>query len=211
MKPIHYLFAVCLVAIVGILVVSMTNRSPAVISTAAASATPTAAVLGDLGAMRSIVTDTQTFVTKGDAAGAKARIAEFETAWDNAQPTLRPMNSQAWDAVDMAADDALTAVRTDKPQAQQVAALATLAGQLDHPGVAAMDGSAAIDTSGKPAPCENMLAQVRSAKSGATLASDVAAEVADLEGKGVERCNSDDDARADGFFADALKLMGAQK
>jgi hypothetical protein len=33
-------------------------------------------------------------------------------------------------------------------------------------------------------------------------------KVADLETKGIERCNADDDKRADGFFADALKIMG---
>ena len=32
--------------------------------------------------------------------------------------------------------------------------------------------------------------------------------VAELQTKGTERCNADDDKRADAFFADALKLAG---
>ncbi|WP_352862249.1 hypothetical protein [Mesorhizobium sp. M0802] len=33
-------------------------------------------------------------------------------------------------------------------------------------------------------------------------------KLSDLEAKGVERCNADDDKRADDFFAQAMKIMG---
>ncbi|MBE0702264.1 MAG: hypothetical protein IH582_03700 [Afipia sp.] len=57
-------------------------------------------------------------------------------------------------------------------------------------------------------PCEQMLKDVRSAIETAKLTDVDKAKVAELEAKGVERCNADDDQRADGFFAEALKIMG---
>jgi hypothetical protein len=59
-----------------------------------------------------------------------------------------------------------------------------------------------------PAPCEDMLKDVRAAVSTAKLSDADKAKVTDLEAKGVERCNADDDKRADDFFAQALKIMG---
>lgn len=59
-----------------------------------------------------------------------------------------------------------------------------------------------------PAPCEDMLKDVRAAKATASLNEADKAAVTQLEAKGVERCNADDDKRADEFFAQALKLMG---
>ncbi len=60
----------------------------------------------------------------------------------------------------------------------------------------------------KTAPCEDMLAQVRAAVPNANLNATDKAKVDDLTNKGIERCNADDDKRADDFFAQALKLMG---
>ncbi len=57
-------------------------------------------------------------------------------------------------------------------------------------------------------PCENMLKDLRAAEQGATLSAADAAKLKELEDKGVERCNADDDARADEFFAQALKILG---
>jgi hypothetical protein len=57
-------------------------------------------------------------------------------------------------------------------------------------------------------PCEKMLADVRDALKTAQLSEGDKAKVAELESKGTERCNADDDTRADQFFAEALKLMG---
>jgi hypothetical protein len=57
-------------------------------------------------------------------------------------------------------------------------------------------------------PCEDVLKEMRATKASATLAPDVKSKVEALETKAVERCNADDDKRADGFLQDAMKLMG---
>ena len=50
-----------------------------------------------------------------------------------------------------------------------------------------------------------MLNQLRAAPASSDAA--VAAKVADLQAKGTERCNADDDRRADDFFAQGLTLL----
>lgn len=57
-------------------------------------------------------------------------------------------------------------------------------------------------------PCEDMLKDLRAAEATATLSAADAAKVKELEDKGIERCTADDDAHADEFFAEALKLLG---
>jgi hypothetical protein len=57
-------------------------------------------------------------------------------------------------------------------------------------------------------PCENMLKDLRAALQTAKPSDADAAKIKDLEDKGIERCNADDDARADQFFAQALKILG---
>lgn len=57
-------------------------------------------------------------------------------------------------------------------------------------------------------PCEDMLKDLRTAVASSKLSDADAKKVADLEAKGVERCNADDDKRADGFFTDAMKVLG---
>jgi hypothetical protein len=57
-------------------------------------------------------------------------------------------------------------------------------------------------------PCEDMLKTVRAAEKATTLKAADKTKVSELETKGVERCNADDDKRADDFFAQALKIMG---
>ena len=57
-------------------------------------------------------------------------------------------------------------------------------------------------------PCEDVLKEMRTTKASATLAPDVKSKVDALETKAVERCNADDDKRADDFFAQAMKIMG---
>ncbi|MDB5612935.1 MAG: hypothetical protein JWQ22_588 [Devosia sp.] len=164
--------------------------------------------LGDLSAMRGIVADTQAAVASRDTAAAKTKITEFETAWDKAAGDLRGKSAPKWDAIDTAADAALDAVRNDAPTAD--AALTALLAQLDNPGAANAAGVATTDTSGKPLPCEDMLAQYRNEQNkGAALDDSTKAKVSELETKGIERCNADDDKRADDFFAQAIQLMGA--
>ena len=71
----------------------------------------------DLQNFRTIVTDTLGKVSAGDQAGAKARITDLESAWDNAQSRLQPMNETAWSFLDGKIDTALKAVRTGTPDA----------------------------------------------------------------------------------------------
>ncbi len=58
-------------------------------------------------------------------------------------------------------------------------------------------------------PFEDMLKQLRDAEAAATnVTAANKAAVSDLEAKGIERCNADDDKRADAFFAQALNILG---
>ncbi|WP_027059293.1 hypothetical protein [Mesorhizobium loti] len=58
------------------------------------------------------------------------------------------------------------------------------------------------------APCEQTLKNLRAAEATATLSAADKAKVSELETKGIERCNADDDKRADDFFAQAMTVMG---
>lgn len=58
------------------------------------------------------------------------------------------------------------------------------------------------------APCEDTLKALRAAEAAATLGAADKAKVSELETKGIERCNADDDKRADDFFAQAMKILG---
>ena len=60
----------------------------------------------------------------------------------------------------------------------------------------------------EPVPCEDMLKNLREAVKTAKLSEADSKKVADLEDKGIERCNADDDKRADALFAEAMKIMG---
>jgi hypothetical protein len=59
-----------------------------------------------------------------------------------------------------------------------------------------------------PMPCEKMLSDLREAEKTAQVSDADKAKVAELRDKGIERCNADDDERADNFFAEALKILG---
>jgi hypothetical protein len=58
------------------------------------------------------------------------------------------------------------------------------------------------------APCEETLKALRAAEATATLSAADKTKVSELETKGIERCNADDDKRADDFFAQAMKVTG---
>lgn len=85
----------------------------------------------DVTTFRTIAQDTLDLVTSGDQAGAIARVKDLETAWDDAQPTLQPLDDTGWTVIDGQIDAVLTAVRaTNADTATETDALTTLIATL---------------------------------------------------------------------------------
>ena len=85
----------------------------------------------DLAEFSTIATDTLGLVQSGDQAGATTRIADLETAWDDAQPTLEPLDGTAWTFLDSEIDDVLASVRAPAPDVSaEVQALTALVTSL---------------------------------------------------------------------------------
>jgi uncharacterized membrane-anchored protein len=81
----------------------------------------------EISKFRTIAQDTLAKVQAGDQTGATARIKDLETAWDDDEATLRPMDRTAWKTIDGQIDDALYAARARKPNpATEKQALTTL-------------------------------------------------------------------------------------
>lgn len=175
--------------------------------------------LGDLSALSTIIAEVQSIAASGDYTKAETRITDFETAWDDAASAMRALDSNAWGNVDQAADAALDALRAGTPDATAVlATLGDLMAKLTDPAQAGtpapkgsiilISGIAVTDDASRALPCETLLTQVADGLAASTLADKQ--PVIDLQTKALERCNADDDARADGFSAQALGLLIAQ-
>lgn len=215
----NLLLSVALIALpVGVFAAGYAVLAPASPSSRSegADATP----LGDMSPFIAIVTDVRQIADTGDMVAAETRITDFETAWDDAQKTLRPVNKTSWGNVDEAADAALDALRADTlDPAGVTTTLSDLMAELEDPtrvpgesatadtsGGATVSGIATTDANGRALPCEVMLDQLKTSLASASLSTDAGARVASLQARGTERCNADDDARADDFFAQGLAL-----
>ena len=101
-----------------------------------AGAATLASDLGDLTSFKTIARDTLALVAKGDLATAQKRITDFETAWDEKEPTLYPMNKTEWGVIDDAADAAIGSLRRSSPDATEAEQAVTgLLNALDDPTV----------------------------------------------------------------------------
>jgi len=122
----------------------------------------TTASLGDLSTLKAIAADTQKISGAGDMSGAEKRITDFETAWDDAQPSIQPLNPEAWGVIDAAADTAIHALRAKTIDPAKTAdALGILVAALDNPipatagaTITMIDGIAVTDAGGHSLPCE---------------------------------------------------------
>ena len=190
----HLLLSVALIAFpVGVFAAGYSLLAPSTPHVAAVAPAPSPS-LGDMTPYETIVTDVQTIAATGDLTDAEKRITDLETAWD----------------------DALTALRAKTPDAATAyTTLASLQSALADPSmvdgatgsVTTVAGVTTTDANGRALPCEVMLDTFRTTLASATLTDANRVTLDTLQAKGTERCDADDDARADDFFAQGIALM----
>ncbi len=172
--------------------------------------------LGDLADFKTITKDVQKIAATGDFKAAEKRATDFETEWDDKQASLRPLDPEAWGNIDTAADAVFKSLRSATPTADKVnTALAGLQMALDKSG--AVDGNvgkqsfvagiAVTDATGHPVPCEELINQLKAASAKPAVAAEKQTKAGDLLSKALERCNADDDQRADAFSAQGIALL----
>jgi hypothetical protein len=90
--------------------------------------------LGDLSSFKTIIADVQAIAAKGDLTGAAKRITDYESAWDEGEAAIRPLNPTYWGNIDQASDAALKALRESSPSADKVRkTLVALMAVLNNP------------------------------------------------------------------------------
>jgi len=101
------------------------------ISGASTAASSPASPLGDMSAFVVITQDTLAKLDAGQQADATARITDLESAWDNAEATLKRRNVDAWHGVDDKIDVVLRELRSTSPNpVTEKSALTALLAQM---------------------------------------------------------------------------------
>ena len=75
--------------------------------------------LGDLSEFKKISQDTLSLVQAGKLKDAKTRISDLESAWDNSESKLKPLNPTDWSTIDGSIDKVLRQLRAFQPDAKK--------------------------------------------------------------------------------------------